>query len=67
MVHVGDQFETGELCPQSGIFIFSRYLDGTDFPVPREKERRVDLVEGAPFPLISSSAKHCIWKLIKLE
>ena len=62
-VQIGARFRTGEVCQESGRYVFDGYLDGTRTPVPKPEEREIPLSRGEKFPPIRSASKACWWKL----
>lgn len=58
-------YKTGETCPQTGVWGFVKYLDGTTTPAPSAEEREIALAKGEVFPPIRSAQKGCWWRLVR--
>ncbi|MEM9347455.1 MAG: YjzC family protein [Planctomycetota bacterium] len=58
-------YKTGQSCPQSGVWAFVKYTDGTTYPSPKPEEREIPLAKGETFPPIRSSGKGCWWRLVR--
>jgi hypothetical protein len=56
------RFQSGELCPDSGWYVFDGYVDGTLNPLPALSEMEVSLEAGETFPQIRTPAKSCYWQ-----
>jgi hypothetical protein len=57
--------KTGERCPESGVYRFDGYTDGTSWPTPRPEEKEIALSTGEVFPPIRSASKACWWVLVR--
>jgi hypothetical protein len=65
MTTVATRYRTGEKCPESGVYRFDGYLDGTSSPSPTSEEREIALSTGEVFPPIRSAGKACYWTLVR--
>jgi len=63
-IKIGDNFKAGEICPETGIYHFNGYFDGSQYPRPPVNESTVKLNKGQYFPEIKSLNRPCIWELI---
>jgi hypothetical protein len=66
MVSIGERFQTGLFCKESGVYRFDGYFDGSANPSPTSEERVIPLAYAEKFPPIRSANKACWWKLISI-
>lgn len=59
------RIKTGERCPQTGVYGFDGYLDGSTAPSPTAAEREIALSKPNVAPLVKSANKACYWVLIR--
>ena len=57
--------KTGESCPNTGIYGFDGYFDGTKYPRPTAEEEQIPLSRGEVFPPIRSASKACFWVFLR--
>jgi len=57
------RYKTGQNCPQTGVYRFDGYTDGTSTPAPTAEEKEIRLSRDETFPPIRSSEKACWWVL----
>lgn len=62
---VGDRYKTGQNNPETGVFNFDGYTDGTSSPAPTAEERVISLSKNETFPPIKSCNKGCWWKRMR--
>ncbi|MEM9019993.1 MAG: YjzC family protein [Planctomycetota bacterium] len=58
-------YKTGQICPQSGVWEFVKYTDGTTYPTPTAEEREIPLSKGETFPTVRSAGKGCWRRLVR--
>jgi hypothetical protein len=65
LANIGDRFQAGQLCRQSGIYQFDGYIDDPTISQPPGEERIIPLANSEIFPSIKSENKACWWKLVR--
>lgn len=55
------EYKTGQRAPRSGIYLFSRYVEG-QHPRPTAQELRIHLSAGEVFPPIRSQNAAAWWE-----
>lgn len=58
-------YKTGQQCPQSAVWKFAGYVDGSQWPPPKPEERDIPLSKGEIFPPIRSAAKAAWWRFYR--
>ena len=64
VINVGDRFKAGDICPETGVYHFDGYIDGSQYPRPRLEESIIRIKKGQEFPDIRSLKRKIIWELI---
>ena len=63
-VRIGATFQTGQVCTESGVYRFTRHVDGT-YCSPSPAEARIPLAKGNTFPphRHANGGKGVVWML----
>jgi len=62
VAQIGSIYQTGQKCPESGVYRFFRHTDGS-FCQPTQAEYRIPLAKGDTFPPHRRCQKGVVWQL----
>ncbi|MBD3273044.1 YjzC family protein [Candidatus Dependentiae bacterium] len=65
MANIGDKFNIGEICPESGVYKLREHDCGKGHAQRSEEQREIPLTKGEKFPPCKNCQAGVTWVLVK--